>query len=750
MKKQYVTTLMLGLLPLFFSCSHDDSLSDGRETDTGEIALSLKAQTGYKDITVAGASKAAENDLQLDVEDFKVQILNSKGTVSKQWDRYAEMPAKVRLNAATYTMRASCGSPTAAGFDAWYFLGEESFTLGGQQSRELELTCKLANSKVAVVYGGQVRQDYSDFRVEVSSQGSSAVTFAKDETRAAYLPSGLLQIKIYLTNENGTRTYVPDPVSADPQTFVTLNIDSKDASGTLSLTITTETATEEKEVSVDLPAFMLPKAAPTMNVDGFDAGTGILSTTEGVKPVAAQINLRADGQISHCKVRVNSEELAAQGWPAEFDLADGSLTDQTKELLRAGGLRWTESIRDNTLAGIDFTELAERLTASGETARSSSFTVQVTDAFGQNSPEKTVTLTATPPAFTLGAIGAGDVWATKADLAVEVAAGNPEIPVVEYKTASSDWTACTVADRSVGGNRVALCAKSLPAGSAVSFRVKYNGHYSAEQTVTTESATQVPNSDFETYCEYKYNSGNDINQYYWYASQNASDKWWATRNPASASQLTGSWMGGKSNYTRNNGTTPVDNGASGKAVEMKTTGWGRGNTSTVNGGGTKYNITASVLFIGDYAYTLEEEGGSTLPGKGIMSSETITQGHAFASRPARFQFQYKYAPLKSESFEAYAVVQNRDNGTVELGRAQVPASVASQQVDNMTDLSVDFVYDPQYSHLKATHICIFFASCNKMEWKEGTDRPATTNSGTGTLHYGSILTVDNLNLDYNF
>ena len=43
-----------------------------------------------------------------------------------------------------------------------------------------------------------------------------------------------------------------------------------------------------------------------------------------------------------------------------------------------------------------------------------------------------------------------------------------------------------------------------------------------------------------------------------------------------------------------------------------------------------------------------------------------------------------------------------------------------------------------------------FASSTKMGWKEGDDRPATTNSGTGSMHYGSTLTIDNLKLDYAF
>ena len=760
MKKLYQSFLPLLLLTsatwLSPGCSKsEENLSESGDA-SGEVTLTLKADPGTSPVEIVGTSKAGAEALRLDEADFAVEILNAKGNVSKHWDRYADMPEKVRLNTGAYTMRARYGSAEKAGFDAPFFQGESPFTVAGQQSRQVTVTCKMAGCMAAVVYGGQIGQDFTDFRTEIASGRSNTVVFGKDEKRPAYFPAGELNIKIYMTDENGkTRLYTPGPVPAEPQDFITFYVDTKDATGEMTLTIRTETATTDREVTVDLPTFTLPKQAPTTLVSGFDATTGELSTVEGVRQDEAKVHLRADGGIAGCTVRVDSHMLIEAGWPEEFDLT--ALTPETEELLKISGLKWSENLRDATLADIDFADLSsflttEHLAEEPDAPTEHRFTISVTDAFGQRSEERTVSLSVTPPVFTVAEIGPGDIWATKAEVHITVTAGNPDLFIVQRQTESGEWRPCT-SEKIVSGNEIAITAKPLPstaaAGVPVALRVRYNAHHSEPQHITTEASTQVPNGDFETYCLYKYEEGNDIDQYFWYASQNTEDKWWATRNPASASQLTGSVIGGKNFYTRNNGTTPVDNG-SGKAVELKTTAWGRGNTSTINGGGTKNNITAGLLYIGEYSYTLTESGGSLAAGKGVMDSETITQGHTFGSRPARVSFQYKYAPINNESFQAYATIENRDNGTIEIARAEVPAATAAAAVNEMTDLTLDFVYDERYKHVKATHICIFFASSTKMGWKEGDDRPATTNSGTASMHYGSALTIDNLKLDYAF
>ena len=87
-----------------------------------------------------------------------------------------------------------------------------------------------------------------------------------------------------------------------------------------------------------------------------------------------------------------------------------------------------------------------------------------------------------------------------------------------------------------------------------------------------------------------------------------------------------------------------------------------------------------------------------------------------------------------------AVVQHRsDNGTVtDLATAEL---IDGATVNGLTDKELIFNYKSEYRHLRATHICLLCTSSTA-------ESPATTNSGTGTLHYGSKLTLSNLSLEY--
>lgn len=690
--------------------------------------------------------KAALGATGLDISAFAVQVLKSSGEVVKEWDRFDKVPDKVKLLAGDYILSASYGSQTASGFDAAYYSGTKAFTVKRKGANtNVEVVCKLSNVRVAVVYGGNIALEHSDWYMDVSAPGGDPVRFMKDEQRTAYFPEGKLKLKIFLTKDGKTRSYIPDPVEAVGNDFVKLDIDMNEVTGNMGLNISINPDTEGgEEFDLELPPFMLDKAAPQLEFQGFDAVTGALTFAEG-DDVAARINLRADAGIRECVVEVNSPALTALGWPAKFDFAN--MDPQTADVLRKSGLKWFSNMNGSVFSYIDFTDL--RTTGIGDI--SSAFKIEVSDSFSQSSSQKTFSLNVLKPVFDLSEIRSGDMWATKADINVSMTVGNMRRLAVERRTASTDWAQCELADMVDENGTIKAAVKGLAPSTGYTVRLKYNDHVSAERTVVTEATPQIPNGDFEQCYEYKVSGKEDINLYHWsQQSEVYPDRWWSTRNPASGGQLTGSSIGGKNDYTRNNGSMPV-NTDTGRGVLLETTAWGRGNTSTINGGGTKYNITAAVLFIGGYSFELKEEGGKYLPGNGKMTSETITQGHAFTSRPAAVTVDYKYEPLNGESFSAYAVIENRDNGTVVLGRAEVPASVASQAVGSMTHLSMPVVYDPQYKHLKATHISVFFGSSTKMGWLDGSDRPSTTNSGAGfSKHYGSRLTIDNLNLDYNF
>lgn len=140
-----------------------------------------------------------------------------------------------------------------------------------------------------------------------------------------------------------------------------------------------------------------------------------------------------------------------------------------------------------------------------------------------------------------------------------------------------------------------------------------------------------------------------------------------------------------------------------------------------------------MLFTGDYAVNGD--------------NEEITLGKPFTSRPSSISFNYKFAPVNSESFQAYIVIENRDNGTVtELGRGEF---TSSESISSFTNKTIDITYSNTI--LKATHITVVFESSTagsnvKVLSVQGSKN--ALNGYSDSKYVGSVLTIDDIVLNY--
>jgi len=185
-------------------------------------------------------------------------------------------------------------------------------------------------------------------------------------------------------------------------------------------------------------------------------------------------------------------------------------------------------------------------------------------------------------------------------------------------------------------------------------------------------------------------------------------------------------------YTSYSGTVPVDNGYEGKAAEISTLGWKEGNTFTELGGESGTH-SAGMLFLGSHSAT----------SNGV---ETIDYGHDFNVRPNAFEFYYKFKSLNSESFEAYIVVENRENGTVtQLGSGRI---MSNQDQASFAPVRVNVHYTN--TSLKATHMYIVFRSSTADNPSvEGVQGSLGAFDGYSDSRYvGNVLTIDNVRLIY--
>lgn len=704
-----------------------DDFSEGEETS----AVSFALKTDYTlDEVVFTRSVSVPTE-----EEFKVRIENTRAEVLKEWE-YGNLPSLIKVVPGSYKLVGWFGSDTILpAFDRPYYYGETKITLKEGDVLDTIVPVKVAAAKVAITFDESFGYDYDDYFVDIKTVGDS-LHFLKNEKREGYFKPGKLRMRFGLKPKDSDIYYqfYPEAIAhVKAKEFYKMTLKAQTKNGALSgIAIETDSSTIDIPVEVDLPPYFLPKKAPVVTFTADDMDAGNILTTEGVSKKAIVMITSAAG-LTELKIKTTSDTLLARGWPAEFDLMKA--TAEQKSLLKANGLDWSEDIDKNdtirAAVWVNFNHVIKLLnTAPGQTSIST-FEILSKDRLNQNGNDCKFSVKIAPPIFEfVNTPGSGNVWAKRVLYDIKYVS-ETRTPVVECAGADGIWTPIETVLTSTGTEFYECLGKGLNSATNYTFRIRLGGHILEAGNYTTEEARQIPNSNFVDWYSYE--------RSYKYAlltqkitvwcpwKEGETDVWWATRNPATTSQKTGY----TNSYCANNGTTSVTIDGQ-KAVQIMTTAWGGWNTSLVNGGGTKKNISAGLLFLGTYDYTTDDSD--------YLTSETITEGKVFTSRPLSLRFKYMYAPIENESFKIRAVVQHRsDNGTVtDLATAEL---IDGATVNGLTDKELIFNYKSEYRHLRATHICLLCTSSTA-------ESPATTNSGTGTLHYGSKLTLSNLSLEY--
>ncbi len=699
-----INYLIFSLIPLLlFSCKRD--VSSTYEDGTGDVEISVTTESLTK----------AEN-LNLNPDDFKLEIINSQGVIFKRWNTYREYKnqedTKIRMNAGgPYKVRATYGDSTSYGFNAIYFKGEQSFTVVPQQITSLSVVCTQGNVKVAVVYGDNLRHDYPDYYSSVSLKGTSKkLTFTKDMTGCGYLPSGDLYFYLTATDGNGKNWYFRTDtnitgagLTALPGDSVTFKVDTKAIpTYEIDLSISIDSSTEDSTVTIDLPMYMLPVGGPKVTLEGFNATTSILSYTEGTLPASAAINISAGLGIKACTLAVNSTYLRSLGWPDSIDFFN--IPTDTKNILLRDGLLWSENMSGLTLANIDFKNVA-KIIKYKDTFGDSQFTLHVVDDRNQTIT-KDFSLSPAAAQTAVSSISAGDVWATKMSCLLTTD-GDASLLSPEIKTdsESSVWTKpAYTSSVSSSGNRVTITG--ITPGTKYYVRACYNYGSSTAKDFTTEVAAQVGNAGFESWTD-----GTRYSQPFYQPWTD--DRWWDSNSIETMQSSYSTYVNYKC-FPTTWYTTDCHSGS--KAAQVR--------SIAVNGANSEWMGTGSVkgkLFIGSMA-----------------DNKTITQGHSFTSRPSVLEFYYKFTSVNSEVFSATIEILN---GTTVIGSGTANFGGTSSWTKGTVALS----YSVTNQVATTIHIMIISPTADSPSTSKQT---ITIPAGSKKVYTGSCLTIDDINLTY--
>lgn len=710
---------LLLLVLLTASCSRGEEALF--EPGMGGVRIDLATELPETRADVAEGS--------LNTDEFKVELINSSGVIFKRWETFAEYKAQenegIHMNAGHYKVRATYGDSTASGWDAWFFMGEQEFDVKPQEMEELSVVCKMANVKVAVVYGENLRADYQDYTATVSNSRGSLV-FGKDCAEAGYLPVGTLSVNMELTDVSGKKLYYRSAdVSAAAGDFITLNLDTKAApQGGMGLSLDVDYGTNDKTVEVGISDAFLPAEKPVLSLTGFDAESGQLSFVEGNDPDEASVTLTWDPKaspIKSLKLKSESEYFKEHGLPSEVDFC--SLTSTDRDLLLNAGLLFPEMSGEMTanMVKLEFDGLALKLEYDDdETANTHTFTIEAIDS-KDNVVTKTVTIVPLQASKSLSEIQPGNVWARRAYLTLNTD-GDPSKLTVQVKENGTElWYTPEGTEYSVSGKTSSATVKGLKSNTKYAFRAVYNGFAAAEAPeMTTETEQQVGNAGFEEWSEWEVDAysilGSTTKQKTYGPWKDEASKWWDTNNSETTKKSsTPLYLTFKCfpmvSYTQGR------SGGDSKAAQIMAINVAGGNTDLISYG----NAVQGRLFIGSY-------GGAS--------------GHQFGVRPSKMKFYYNYVPRGTDTFRCSIVIKN---GDTEIGKG-VFELTSDSSISDWPEAVVEIEYSNK--ELVATSLSVEFLQSTSTKPPFTKNVSITYPAGNANVHGGSILTVDDLELIY--
>ncbi|MDE5636217.1 MAG: DUF4493 domain-containing protein, partial [Muribaculaceae bacterium] len=377
----------------------------------------------------------------------------------------------------------------------------------------------------------------------------------------------------------------------------------------------------------------------------------------------------------------------------------------------------------------------------------------------QTSPEWTVVRQKVPFSFT---VNENDVFALRASGLV----AHDEKPVADFVASSTPVLEMSTDgganyseyNYTVDGDRLKI--EGLKSSTAYTARLKADGMNCRPVTFTTEAERQLPNAGMNEWYKANGVTSNQIWYYPW--SQGSSVMAWNTYNPVTMSQ-------GKTTlqynyaYDATSGTVFTDDSKSGSAAQIRTVGWGGGNTASgslpTSGNRWKFGtckyVSAGQLFLGNWENVNPEQ--NAIPNYGID----------FASRPSSMTFWYKYAVMNRNGNDngqkGVAIIQILDgNGNIISEKTElldVNASYNNLSAD--TDYSVGGVYaeytiplEYPINAYKASRIVVTFKSSqltnSELENLKNQDnmRPPRPMNLNNHEYLGSSLLIDDITLNY--
>ncbi len=367
------------------SCS-DDLNFDGTESGQGLLSLSLATSS---EVAVTAPTRAEIPTLTApEVEDFSVRLTKSDNTFSKTWNSIDDFNAEASFNTGFYTLEAFYGDIDNEGFDAPCFYGAAEVSVLESKKTEASITATLANSMVSIDYTEAFKSYFYYWTARVHSAGHSFIDFGHEETRAAFIAPGEVDLTISFVTPQGEQASIqPDGFIAKPRHHYRVVFDVTQGTGGAKLNIIFSDELVAEDVNIDLSDELFKTPSPEITPEGFTSAVPV-EALEGSELGKYAFSVMARGGMKEAKLTVDSDYRPAFG--SEIDLIAAS--DLQRSQVAAAGIAEAGFFKNpDRMARLDVTDFVKQL-PSGEHRIS----LVVKDKFLRVSEPVTLVVTSSP------------------------------------------------------------------------------------------------------------------------------------------------------------------------------------------------------------------------------------------------------------------------------------------------------------------------------------------------------------------
>lgn len=599
-------------------CSCSDEIPYDTGDGEGRLIIKTSISNDVKG-SVSRGSRAGVTDDELAAKTL-IWISNSKGVVRK-YNGIGEVPAQgVWLLADNYVAEAWAGDSVPASFEDKHFKAREEFAIGGGETRQLNLECKIANVVVVVDYDESVRDLVSECVFEAGHKaGKLTYEGLEASGKPGYfmMPSFDKNISYTFTAKNqltdGAVTKHGAIENAKPGHKYTVHISLGDPNVSEFGGALFDIEVDETEIEV----------AEVIEIQMEPVITGLTHNID--QPIVS-----TNGAFDECRLWVQSTshieyvEVECPAFTAYLGAGQTkfgvlSMSDEVRQKLEGYGFSYSLITHKNDPENPQFEEMKLRFNenflsifAEGE----HTVTITVHDA---NNLTGVAHVTFTSAKMQLDPMPSASpaVWADRVTLTATIL--NPDVTnaAIEWRRlGSQQWNRATPsaapAARAEAGTTITATVTGLTAGTTYEYRAVCDGYESKPYTFSTEAAAQLPNAGFEEWDT----SGK---AYLVYAS--GGTMFWDSGNHGSSTM-------------NKNVTTPSEDKKHSGTYSAKL-------ESQFVGIGSIGKFAAGNLFVGKYLATNGTNG-------------VLGWGRPFTSRPKALRGYVHYTPAKIEYADSNA------------------------------------------------------------------------------------------------